>query len=194
MEKIKFVNLCNCMTKLIIIDFVHEYKDGFILSNFASEVTEGQLCLVSDEIVDEGDYDQDGNLIYEGNFDETLATFCPREGDGEEYDSEGNIIYNGEWQKDQRNGNGDYYKDGYLFFTGYWKNNVPMGEGCLLNEEGRKIFVEAFETRMETAFLHSKLKRKVTYRTAIKLDCYKLIKNILEDKEFIPFSLKELPV
>ena len=44
------------------------------------------------------DYDQDGNLIYEGNFDETLATFCPREGDGEEYDSEGNIIYNGEWQ------------------------------------------------------------------------------------------------
>lgn len=56
---------------------------------------------------------------------------------------------------------------------------------CLLNEEGRKIFVEAFETRMETAFLHSKLKRKVTYRTAIKLDCYKLIKNILEDKEFI---------
>lgn len=65
---------------------------------------------------------------------------------------------------------------------------------CLLNEEGRKIFVEAFETRMETAFLHSKLKRKVTYRTAIKLDCYKLIKNILEDKEFIPFSLKELPV
>lgn len=62
---------------------------------------------------------------------------------------------------------------------------------CLLNEEGRKIFVEAFETRMETAFLHSKLKRKVTYRTAIKLDCYKLIKNILEDKEFIPFSLKE---
>lgn len=44
---------------------------------------------------------------------------------------------------------------------------------------------------METVFLHPKLKRKVSYRTAIKLDCYKLIKNILEDKEFIPFSIKE---
>lgn len=28
-------------------------------------------------------------------------------------------------------------------------------------------------------------------RTALKLDCYKLIKNILEEKEFVPFSLKE---
>jgi len=62
---------------------------------------------------------------------------------------------------------------------------------CLLNDEGRKIFIEAFEKRMEMSFQHPKLKRKVTYRTAIKLDCYKLIKDILEDKKFIPFSLKE---
>lgn len=61
---------------------------------------------------------------------------------------------------------------------------------CLLNEEGRKIFIEAFEQRLETVFQHPTLKRKVSYRTAIKLDCYKLIKFILEDKEFIPFSLK----
>ena len=62
---------------------------------------------------------------------------------------------------------------------------------CILNEEGRKIFVKAFEERMESVFEHSRLKRKATYRTALKLDCYKLIKNILEDKEFVPFSLKE---
>ena len=62
---------------------------------------------------------------------------------------------------------------------------------CLLNEEGRKIFIEAFEKRLETVFMHPKLKRKVTYRTAIKLDCYKLIKCILEEKEFQPFLLKE---
>lgn len=61
---------------------------------------------------------------------------------------------------------------------------------CLLNEEGRKIFVEAFEQRMESVFYHEKLKRKVSYRTAIKLDCYKLIKFILEGKGFVPFSEK----
>lgn len=62
---------------------------------------------------------------------------------------------------------------------------------CILNEEGRKIFIEAFEERLESVFMHPRLKRKVSYRTALKLDCYKLIKNILEEKEFIPFSLKE---
>jgi CRISPR-associated protein Cas1 len=63
---------------------------------------------------------------------------------------------------------------------------------CLLNEEGRNIFITAFEERMETVFMHPTLNRKVTYRTAIKLDCYKLIKFIMEDKEFVPFSLKEM--
>jgi len=62
---------------------------------------------------------------------------------------------------------------------------------CLLNEDGRKIFIEAFEKRLETVFQHPKLKRKITYRTAIKLDCYKLIKAIMENKEFVPFSIKE---
>lgn len=62
---------------------------------------------------------------------------------------------------------------------------------CLLNEEGRNIFVRAFEERMESVFNHPKLKRRVSYRTAIKLDCYKLIKYIMEDKEFTPFSIKE---
>ena len=62
---------------------------------------------------------------------------------------------------------------------------------CLLNEEGKKIFVTAFEERIESTFNHAKLKRRVSYRTAIKLDCYKLIKYIIENKEFIPFSIKE---
>jgi len=62
---------------------------------------------------------------------------------------------------------------------------------CLLNEEGRKIFIEAFEARMEGVFVHSKLKRKTTYRTALKLDCYKLIKYILEGQDYVPFLLKE---
>ena len=61
---------------------------------------------------------------------------------------------------------------------------------CILNEEGKKIFIESFEKRIETVFQHGKLKRKISYRTAIKLDCYKLIKKKLENKEFEPFSIK----
>lgn len=63
---------------------------------------------------------------------------------------------------------------------------------CLLNDTGRKIFIEAFENRLNTKFNHSVLKRKTTYLSAIKLDGYKLIKFIIEEKPFKPFSLKEM--
>lgn len=61
---------------------------------------------------------------------------------------------------------------------------------CLLNEEGRKIFLTAFQERMENVINHTKLKRKVSYQSMLKIDCYKLIKYITENKEFIPYSLK----
>lgn len=60
----------------------------------------------------------------------------------------------------------------------------------LLNEEGKKIFIEAFENRINQTFEHEKLNRKITYKQAIKLDGYKLIKFIMEGKEFIPFDLE----
>lgn len=62
---------------------------------------------------------------------------------------------------------------------------------CILNEEGKKIFINEFHKKMETSFRHAKMKRNMTYTTAIKMDGYKLIKYVLEDKEFIPFSSLE---
>lgn len=61
----------------------------------------------------------------------------------------------------------------------------------LLNEVGKKIFIEAFEDRINQTFEHKKLNRKITYKQAIKLDGYKLIKFIMEEKEFIPFDLEK---
>lgn len=62
---------------------------------------------------------------------------------------------------------------------------------ALLNEDGKKIFIDAFETRINETFMHPKLKRKTTYKNCLKLDGYKLIKYIVEGKEFVPFLLKE---
>ena len=62
---------------------------------------------------------------------------------------------------------------------------------ALLNEEGKKIFIQAFEYRINEKLKHSKLKRMVSYNTAIKLDGYKLIKYLLENREFVPFLLKD---
>lgn len=62
---------------------------------------------------------------------------------------------------------------------------------ALLNDVGKKIFIEAYENRLNESFMHPKLKRKTTYKSAIKYDAYKLVKFLVEDKDFIPFSLKD---
>jgi CRISPR-associated protein Cas1 len=62
---------------------------------------------------------------------------------------------------------------------------------CLLNESGKKVFIDAYEGRLNETFMHPKLKRKTSYKNALKLDGYKLIKTIVEGREFTPFLLKE---
>jgi CRISPR-associated protein Cas1 len=62
---------------------------------------------------------------------------------------------------------------------------------CLLNETGKKIFIEAFEDRINQVFEHARLRRKTTFKNAIKLDGYKLVKFLMEGVEFKPFSLEE---
>ena len=62
---------------------------------------------------------------------------------------------------------------------------------ALLNEEGKKIFIDAFENRLNETFLHPKLKRKTTLKHCLKLEGYKLIKTIIEDKKFNPFNIKD---
>lgn len=62
---------------------------------------------------------------------------------------------------------------------------------CYLTEEGRKIFIKEFDKRFNSTFKHNKLHRDISYKTALKLEGYKLIKFLTENKEFIPFNLKE---
>ena len=59
---------------------------------------------------------------------------------------------------------------------------------CLLNENGKKIFIQELDKRLHSTFKNEKLNRTISYQQAIKLDGYKLIKFLLEGKEFIPFS------
>lgn len=65
-------------------------------------------------------------------------------------------------------------------------------EYCIMNEEGKQIFIKELNMKLEETFKHPKLKRKVSYLTAIKLDALKLVKYVLEDQEFQPFNVKEM--
>jgi len=62
-------------------------------------------------------------------------------------------------------------------------------EGILLNKRGRKLFIAEFDKKLETTIKSPELKRKVSYRRLIRLECYKLIKHILDDKNYKSFRM-----
>ncbi len=60
---------------------------------------------------------------------------------------------------------------------------------CLLNESGKKIFVKAFEDRLGETIQHRTLKRNISYKHLVKLECYKLSKHLLGIEEYKPFKM-----
>lgn len=61
---------------------------------------------------------------------------------------------------------------------------------CLLKESGRKTFVRIWEERINETFMHPVLKRNVSYKHLIKLECYKLSKHLLGMEEYKPFKAR----
>lgn len=65
------------------------------------------------------------------------------------------------------------------------KKDFIIEEGlCYLNEAGKKKFIREYENKLSITIKHRSLNRKVSYRALIKLECYKLIKCVLEDEEY----------
>ena len=60
---------------------------------------------------------------------------------------------------------------------------------CLLNQSGKKVFVKAFEDRLNETIKHRTLNRSVSYRHLMKLECYKLSKHLLGMEEYRPFKM-----
>lgn len=60
---------------------------------------------------------------------------------------------------------------------------------CLLKESGKKIFVRAWEERLNETIQHRVLKKHVSYKHLVKLECYKLSKHVLGMEDYKPFKI-----
>ena len=58
---------------------------------------------------------------------------------------------------------------------------------CYLNNRGRRVFLAKWDEKLRTTIKHPSLKRKVSYQRLIRLECYKLIKHLLDDKPYEAF-------
>jgi CRISPR-associated protein Cas1 len=62
--------------------------------------------------------------------------------------------------------------------------------GILLNDKGKRKFLEKIEERFEQTIQHSALKKKVSYRRLLRLELYKLEKHVMGEKKYKPFVME----
>lgn len=55
-----------------------------------------------------------------------------------------------------------------------------------LNEKGKEIFIKAFEEKLKTTISYKNI-GKVSYRRAMRIECYKLYKHLLDEEPYKPF-------
>ncbi len=60
---------------------------------------------------------------------------------------------------------------------------------CYMRDKSRKVFVRAFDERLNKVVKHKKLNRNVSYRRIIRLECYKLVKHLLGEQTYEGFKI-----
>jgi len=65
-----------------------------------------------------------------------------------------------------------------------------IDDACFLSDRGRKVFVKAWEEKLQQTIEHRKLDRKVSYRHLVRLECYKIAKHLLGmETNYKPFKI-----
>lgn len=60
---------------------------------------------------------------------------------------------------------------------------------CMLNSEGKRIFLEEYNSKLDTTIKHRGLNRNVSYKRLIRLECYKMIKHFVGLQNYKAFRI-----
>ena len=58
-----------------------------------------------------------------------------------------------------------------------------------LNKEASKTIVSELDTKLQTTIKHRELEKSISYQYLMRLECYKLIKHLLGEKDYEPFKI-----
>lgn len=61
---------------------------------------------------------------------------------------------------------------------------------CMLKKSAKQTFIRSFEERLKETIQHRKLKRKVSYKQLVKMECYKLVKHVMGIEAYQPWKSK----
>jgi len=62
-------------------------------------------------------------------------------------------------------------------------------QGIVFKDKAVKKVIERFDERLKTTVMNKDLKREVSYKRLILMECYKLEKHMMGEKNYEPFSM-----
>lgn len=69
------------------------------------------------------------------------------------------------------------------------KDFEQVDEAWFLKDRGKKVFLKSWEDMLATTIFHKTLKKKVSYGRLLRLEMYKLLKEVLQIEEYKPFKM-----
>lgn len=64
------------------------------------------------------------------------------------------------------------------------------GNGCFLKGNAKKKFIQTWQDKLQETFKHPELKRSISYKHLVKVECYKLVNDLLGMATYEPFRLR----
>jgi CRISP-associated protein Cas1 len=55
---------------------------------------------------------------------------------------------------------------------------------CYLNERGRRIFLSEYQKKLDATIHNTRLKRHISYQRLIRIECFKLVKHTLGERDY----------
>jgi CRISPR-associated protein Cas1 len=62
--------------------------------------------------------------------------------------------------------------------------------GIYLNENGRRLFLKAYQEKLNTTIRYAPLRKHVSYQRLIRFECYKLVRHLLGEAKYKGFQSK----
>ena len=70
------------------------------------------------------------------------------------------------------------------------KDFMPSSNGFILTDDARRMILGEWDNELKKTIYMDSLNRSVSYRQLLRLDCYKLINFLLENRDYQPYKTR----
>jgi CRISP-associated protein Cas1 len=70
------------------------------------------------------------------------------------------------------------------------ENFVKELNFCYLSEQGRRTFLSEYQKKLDSTIYNAKLNRNISYQRLIRIECFKVVKHLLGEKQYKGLRIK----